>query len=128
MFNTFHNPKITDCGIGISMPSGGTGDQYINAEIARCGTGIQYRDPPDLLSSLGLPSNTPPKFVLEALRILKAHENAHPAQREALLKKSKIGPFLQGAASVAALITLAISPDLAPVTALLKAVISKTAG
>lgn len=132
MFNTFHNLKITDCGIGISMPSGGTGDQFINPEIAGCNIAIEYRDPPTLISSLGLPAETPPKVVLKALRILKAHKKASPEQRMALLKKSSIGPFLQNAANAAtvatSLLALALSPQAAPAITLLKAAMGKIAG
>ncbi|WP_223535543.1 hypothetical protein [Pseudomonas sp. GL-B-16] len=132
MFNTFHNLKISGCGIGISMPSGGTGDKFINPEIANCNTAIEYRDPPSLISSLGLPAETPPKVVLEALKILRSHEKQAPEQRVTLLKKSNIGPFLQGAANATTaatnLLALAVSPQLAPAIALLKAAMGKIAG
>jgi len=128
MRNLFYGLNIKNCGTAISMPSGGSGDTFIKTNIEDCETGLLYRDPPSLLASLGLPPDTPPQYLIEALEILQAHEKEPENVRAEKIKSSKIGPFLQGAANVAAVIALALSPEAAPVLALLKAALAPTAG
>lgn len=129
MHNKLHGIEIAECHIGISMPHGGSGDEFVNVKVSKCGTGIEYRDPQNLAASLGLPPETPAKVILKALRILKAHSKAAPDQRLALMKRSGIGPFLQDSANAvtvgSALYAMAVSDRAGEIIKALKLAVEK---
>lgn len=91
------NVYVKGCRTGISVSHGA--DVKLNgATLINCGKGIEERDPPSVLETLGLPRDTPPEVVVKALTILKGHSAAPPEQKIALLKRL-IVPFLQNASS-----------------------------
>lgn len=91
------NVHIEGCDIGISVPRGAD-VKFNGGALINCGKGIEERDPPSVLETLGLPRDTPPEVVVKALTILKGHTAAPPEQKIALLKRL-IVPFLQNASS-----------------------------
>lgn len=98
------NVTIANCGTGISAPA----DATINADglqIFRTALAIELRDPPGLMQRLGLPPNTPPDLVIEALALLKQSEAPVPQKFEAL-KESRLTKFVEGTGVVANLATI----------------------
>ncbi|MDD1977105.1 hypothetical protein [Pseudomonas tussilaginis] len=124
MKSTFHNLRVDNCGVGISMSSGGEGDVFINTQINHCDVAIEYRDPPSFLESIGLPPNTPSDAVIESLNILKAHEKSDNAHKMALIKRSRLGSFIEGSVNatsiIANLISISAQPQIAAIIASLK--------
>lgn len=87
------NARIDNCGIGISAPK----DAHIVAdglEITNTSRAIELRDPPGLLQSLGLPANTPPQYLIDALRILEAEGALPPEARIERLRESSLVRWL----------------------------------
>lgn len=87
------NVRIDNCGTGISAPK----DAHINAdglEITNTARAIELRDPPSLLQSLGLPANTPPQYLIEALKIMEGASGLAPEARIERLKKSSLVKWL----------------------------------
>ncbi len=94
------NVRIDNCGIGISASK----DAHIHAtglEITNTKLAIELRDPPGLFQSLGLPANTPPAYLIEALKILEDASNLPPEQRIEKLGESKLIKSLGVAANLA---------------------------
>ena len=61
--------RIENCGTGISAPA----DMKLDirgTSIANCGQAIELRDPPSLLSALGLQPETPPAILREVLQFV----------------------------------------------------------
>lgn len=114
MVAKFKNIKISGFGTGISLAANGSDVEFDNVEIRDCKIAIEQRDSPSLLQSIGLPNNLPPSVLLEALQILINYRDASLADKATLLSESNIGPYLQDAANVSAvvgtLVTLSASP------------------
>jgi len=103
-----NNVRIENCGIGISAPR----DAHIHAtglEITNTKQAILLRDPPTLFQALGLPSNTPPQYLIEALKILEKNSMHAPAQRIEQLRESRLVKWLGIAADLTGLGTTLIS-------------------
>ncbi|MNY73002.1 hypothetical protein D3C86_2116780 [compost metagenome] len=66
------------------------------------------------MQQLGLPVNTPPEFLLEALELLRRSEAPVPQKFEAL-KESRLAKFVEGTGIVANVATIgqALLPFLA---------------
>lgn len=93
------NVKIDNCGTGISAPK----DAPLTAdglEITNTKLAIELRDPPSLMSSLGLPQDTPVKYLVEALRILESNEELPEEERIESLKESSLLSWLGGTADL----------------------------
>lgn len=115
---------IADCAIGISMPKHGADTDFTRVTIERCGTGIEYKDAPSLVSALGLPPDTPIDDLIAIIKILKSHEKTDVNQKEALIKRSSLNTIVSQAVNsttiIANLITISAIPQLAPLLAMLK--------
>ena len=96
------NVRIDNCGTGISAPK----DAHINAdglEITNTKLAIDLRDPPGLLQSLGLPYETPPLYLIEALKILEVSSNLPPVERIERLRESNLVKWLGVTADISGL-------------------------
>jgi len=99
---TLKNVRIDNCGTGISAPK----DAHINAdglEITNTNNAIELRDPPSLLQTLGLPVNTPPIYLIEALKILEGAEKLEPSAKIEKLRESNLIKWLGATADLASL-------------------------
>lgn len=100
---TLKNVKIIDCHTGISAPK----DAQIDAdglEITNAThRAIELRDPPGLFQSLGLPENTPPAHLIEALKILEDAQNLPESEKIERLRGS---PLIEWLGSTADLVTV----------------------
>lgn len=106
----FNGPVIIeDCLGGMSLAHETEAEFSSVVSIRRCQTGIETRDPVSILDSLGLPPDTPPELIVEALEILKAHPTAPPDQKAELITGSKIGIFLQDTANATSIIANLVS-------------------
>jgi len=102
------NVRIDNCGTGISAPK----DAQINTdglEIKNTKNAIELRDQPSLLLSLGLPNDTPPSYLIEALNILDKHNTLAPAIRIEKLRKSNLIKWLGVTADLTTLGTTLLS-------------------
>lgn len=61
--------RIENCGVGINAHAG-VDIQLERTTFARTGQAVVIRDGPTALSALGLPPDTPPQLVLEALQAI----------------------------------------------------------
>ncbi|MDZ3826350.1 hypothetical protein [Pseudomonas monsensis] len=59
--------------------------------------GLQIRDKASLMDFIGLPPDTPPVVLADALRMLSSRNNASTDEKKRLLKKSNLGAFLDRA-------------------------------
>lgn len=94
--------RIDNCHVGISAPK----DANMNIdglEITNTHKAFELRDPPSLLQSLGLPANTPPAYLLEALRILEEARTLAPAARIEKLRESNLVKWLGATADLTGL-------------------------
>jgi hypothetical protein len=105
------NVRIDNCGTGLSAP---TGAQIFadGLEITNTKQAIELRDPPGLLQALGLPVNTPPEYLVEALKIL---EGAPPDERAEMLRESRLVKWLGVTADLTGLVTVLVSAQAAGV-------------
>ncbi len=102
------NVRIDNCGTGISAPK----DAHIVAdglEITNTARAIELRDPPGLLQSLGLPANTPPAYLIEALRILEGASALPERERVNQLRESALVKWLGAAADLTTIGTTLLS-------------------
>lgn len=102
------NVRIDNCGTGISAPK----DAHINAdglEITNTACAIELRDPHGLLQSLGLPANTPPQYLIEALKILEGASALPEQARVEQLRDSALVKWLGVTADLTGLGTTLIS-------------------
>jgi hypothetical protein len=96
------NVRIDNCGTGISAPK----DAQIHAdglEITNTRRAIELRDPPGLLQSLGLPADTPPLYLIEALKLLEDSHTLLPEQRIERLRESSLIKWLGATADLTGL-------------------------
>ena len=92
---------ITNGHTAISIAHGVAANVEVeNNQINNCVNGIELRDPPSFLSSLGLPPETPPNLVLDVLRELRSKPEASPAEQQEIIKASKLWPFAERAANL----------------------------
>lgn len=90
---TLKNVTIDNCGTGISAPK----DALIHADglkITNTGKAIDLRDPPSLMQSLGLPENTPPAYLVEAIKALEGSKALPVEQRSQALHESRLFKWL----------------------------------
>lgn len=102
------NVRIANCGTGISAPK----DAQIHAdglEITNTRRDIELRDPPGLLQSLGLPTETPLPYLIEALKLLEGTHPLPPGQRIERLRESSLIKWLGGTADITGLGTPLLS-------------------
>lgn len=102
------NVRIDNCGTGISAPK----DAHIVAdglEITNTARAIELRDPPGLLQSLGLPANTPPAYLIEALRILEGASALPERERVNQLRESALVKWLGAVADLTTIGTTLLS-------------------
>ncbi len=102
------NVRIDNCGTGISAPK----DAQIHAdglEITNTRRAIELRDPPGLLQSLGLPAETPPPYLIEALKLLEGSYALPPEQRIERLRESNLIKWLGVTADLTGLGTTLLS-------------------
>lgn len=85
--------RIDNCGTGISAPK----DADINVdglEITNTACAIELRDPHAFLQSLGLPKDTPPNYLIEALKILEDSSSQSAGARVEKLRDSSLIKWL----------------------------------
>lgn len=102
------NVRIDNCGTGISAPK----DAQIHAdglEITNTRRAIELRDPPGLLQSLGLPTETPPPHLIEALKLLEGSLTLPQEQRIERLRESSLIKWLGVTADLSGLGTTLLS-------------------
>jgi|GEM_PF-3676599 len=102
------NVRIDNCGTGISAPK----DAHIVAdglEITNTARAIELRDPPGLLQSLGLPANTPPQYLIDALKILEAGSALPNEARIERLRESTLVKWLGVTADITGIGTALLS-------------------
>ncbi|MCX9157287.1 hypothetical protein OPU71_14255 [Niveibacterium sp. 24ML] len=107
-----NNVRISNCGGGISAPK----DAEIHAnnlEIVNTAQAIELRDPPSILQRLGLPPETPPEYLIEALKILEATNDMPQNERLDRLRESKLIKWLGVTADLTGLGTTLISAQAA---------------
>jgi hypothetical protein len=85
--------RIDNCHIGISAPKDAN-MKIEGLEISNTYKAFELRDPPSLLQSLGLPPNTPPVYLIEALRILEGSSKLESAARIEKLRESNLVKWL----------------------------------
>jgi hypothetical protein len=118
------NVRIDNCGTGISAPKGAA----INAdglEITNTKMAIELRDPPSFMQKLGLPHDTPPQYLIEALRILENNSHLPQEQRVQKLRESKLLKWLGAAADITGLGSVLLS---AQAQGLVSSVVEKAFG
>ena len=95
------NASFNNVHTAISLANGSNADIEIDkVTLNNCVKGIEERDPPSLLGSLGLPPETPADLVLEVLRELRDKPGAGPAEQQEIIKASKLWPFAERAANL----------------------------
>ena len=102
------NGRIDNCGTGISAPN----DAQIHAdglEITNTRRAIELRDPLGLLQSLGLRAETPPQYLIEALKLLEGSHTLPPEQRVEGLRESNLIKWLGVTADLTGLGTTLLS-------------------
>ncbi len=107
MANKFTNVHIENCGKGISMPSDAP-VEFDGLTIKGCQHAIEMRDPPSLLSSLGLPPNTPAELLIEALELLQDKSSSSIENKSELLNSSKLYEWLGAGGNLASITSLLI--------------------
>ncbi|MCU8291140.1 hypothetical protein OC525_21635, partial [Vibrio vulnificus] len=118
------NVKIDRCVTGISAPK----DAHINAdglEITNTQKAIELRDPPNLMKSLGLPENTPPEYLIDAMKILEGNQNLPNNERIDSLQKSSLLQWLGTSADLVTIGTVLLS---AQAQGLISSVLEKLLG
>lgn len=105
---TIKNCHIENCGVGIST------DNSINLDISGtsivgCRKAIELRDKPGVLQSIGLPANTPPELLIEALTLLLNYKDQETEPLKDTLLKTKLFNWLDGTANVATILTSLLS-------------------
>jgi hypothetical protein len=99
---TLKNVTIDNCGTGISTPS----DAIIHADglvITNTRKAIEIRNPATLLGALGLPENTPPELLIDALRHLRQNSHLPREQRVESLRETQLLKWLGAAADLVGL-------------------------
>jgi len=99
------NGWIDNCGTGISAPN----DAQIHADglsITNTHRAIELRDPPGLLQQLGLPADTPPLYLIEALKLLDSSHTLPQEQRMERLRESRLIKFLSITADLTSITSL----------------------
>jgi hypothetical protein len=88
---------FTDCAGGIRAPE--TLDVELkNTHFVRGGQAIHFYQP-SVLEEIGLPSGTPRELLEELVAELRKHHEASQDQKLDIVKKSRLGGWLSGAAS-----------------------------
>jgi hypothetical protein len=102
------NVRIDNCCTGISAPK----DAHISAdglEITNTTQAIELRDPPGLLQSLGLPADTPPQYLIDALKILEGVSTLPTEARIERLRESSLVKWLGVTADLTGIGTILLS-------------------
>lgn len=96
---------VVNAETAISLPN--NADAIIdNNGLYGCVTGIEVRDAQSLkglMQQIGLPEDTPPDLLLEALRILLQKTDASPAERQKALESSSLFSWAEAANKVTVL-------------------------
>ena len=101
---TFENVHIEGFEKGITMPADAPAS-FDGLLIKGCKIAIELRDPPSLLEKIGLPKDTPPEFLLEAIKIIENSDSSSPKKVEDLLQRSKLFEWLGASANIATIST-----------------------
>ena len=102
------NVRIDNCCTGISAPK----DAHIIAdglEITNTAQAIELRDAPSLLQLLGLPEDTPPAYLIEAMKILEGARAFPENERIGQLKESALIKWLGAGADLTTIVTTLLS-------------------
>lgn len=94
---------VDSCGIGVSAPKD-TELSIGDADITNTGIAFCFTEPPPeptLIQKLGLPADTPPELVMEALEILKEARLLSDEERMTQLRNTGLGKWLEKTASLA---------------------------
>jgi hypothetical protein len=97
---TFKNIHIEGFGIGVSMPADAPAE-FDTISIKGCSTAIELRDPPSLFEALGLPKDTPPVLLIEALNLLSDNVSSSTEEKENTLSQSRLVKWLGSGANIA---------------------------
>jgi len=102
------NIQIKNCGVGVSVPKGAP--VHIDGlEIKNTQSAIEVRDPPGLLQALGLPHDTPPSYLIEALKLLEDSSSLPTEQRIEKLRDSRLIRWLGVGADLVSVGTVLLS-------------------
>ena len=99
---TLKNVTIDNCGTGISAPA----DAKIDADglvITNTQKAIELRNPATLLGALGLPENTPPELLIDALRHLRQQSQLPRGKRIESLRETGLLKWLGASADLTTL-------------------------
>lgn len=107
-------PKIFDCvfeaspgaegAVGISAPAD-IDLEVVRATFKNCKTGIELRDPPTILSAIGLPQDTPINLLRETLEVLLATEGQGPKASGEEASRTRLFDWLGGIANATNILT-----------------------
>ena len=89
---------IEGCGVGIST-DGSIDLDISETKIIGCQKAIEQRDRLGAFQAIGLPADTPPDLLIEALKLLLKYEDADPKQSAEALSKTKLFEWLSGTAN-----------------------------
>lgn len=87
------NVTIDNCGTGISAPH----DADIRANglaITNTNQAIEIKLPQSLREQLGLPQNTPPEYITEALQMMIETKNKSQEERLHIFNTTRLANFL----------------------------------
>lgn len=98
----FKDCTFVDNGTGITVTEG------INLEVSgtsfiRNGTAVEVRDPSDVIKRLGLPADTPPAALVEALQALSAANVRTPEEATKTLTTTKLWAWIAKASDITTL-------------------------
>ena len=96
--------SIVSCGVAASFPENAA-VEFSAGEIVDCGKGVEVRDSPDYATSLGLPSETPPQEIRNALMKLRDGAAKTPEDAAKMLGSEKIWTWVDRAGNAASVIS-----------------------
>lgn len=99
---------IEKCRTGISS-SGDIELDISGTKIINCKKAIELRDPPGVLQSLGLPSDTPPNLLKEALGVLLATQKEFPEKAAEAVSKTGLFDWLRDIANSTSILANLVS-------------------
>ena len=116
--------KAYNCGSAV-IAEGQFSDLKINDVLAvDCLNGVVLRDGPSVLSHIGLPGNTPPEALIEALKALQAMGDKAPEAKAEILKTTGIAAFIENSANATTVISNLIQIAASPLAAIVIAAFS----
>jgi hypothetical protein len=103
---TIKNARISNCVVGI-VTEGIVDMEISDINIEACSTAIHHQNSPGVLQALGLPANTPPDLLIEALELLLNHQS--PKKSLEVLSKSRLFQGIGNASDATSLLSNLVS-------------------